>query len=61
MRNRESEEKPGEVLGLSAVFSSCTSMDAYRSVSFQSVSVRDYLSFIIYITIMLVVSCCLLD
>jgi len=40
----------GEVSGLSAHFSSCTSTDAYKSVSSQSVSVHDYLSFIIYLT-----------
>ena len=45
-----SEEKPGEVPGLSALFSAFTSTDAYQSVSSQSVSVRDYLNFIIYLT-----------
>ena len=46
----ESEEKPGEVAGKSALFSACTSTDAYKSISSQSVSVRDYLSFIISFT-----------
>ena len=41
----ESEEEPGEGPDLSALFSACTSTDAY-----QSVSVRDLLSFIIYLT-----------
>jgi hypothetical protein len=41
----ESEEELGEELDLSALFSACTSTDAYRSVS-----VRDLLSFIIYLT-----------
>jgi hypothetical protein len=29
----ESEEKPGEVAGMSALFSACTSTDAYKSIS----------------------------
>jgi len=41
----ESEEESGEGLDLSALFSACTSTDAYRSVS-----ARDLLSFIIYLT-----------
>ena len=45
-----SEEKPGEVPGLSALFSAFTLTDAYQSVSSQSVSVHDYLNFIIYFT-----------
>ena len=44
------EEKPVEVPGLSALFFACTSTDAYKYVSSESVSVRDYLSFIIYLT-----------
>ena len=35
---QESEEESGEVPGLSALFSACTSMDAYSVVS-----VRDFL------------------
>ena len=35
---QESEEESGEVSGLSALFSACTSMDAYSAVS-----VRDFL------------------
>ena len=35
---RESEEESGDVSGLSALFSACTSMDAYSVVS-----VRDFL------------------
>ena len=41
----ESEEESGEGPDLSALFSACTSTDAYRSVS-----ARDLLSFIIYLT-----------
>ena len=40
----------GEVPGLSALFSACTSTDAYRFVRSQFVSIHDYLSFIIYIS-----------
>ena len=49
----ESEEESGEGLDLSALFSACTSTDAYKSVSSPSVNVRDYLGFIIYLTSLL--------
>ena len=52
----ESEEKLGEVPGLSALFSTCTSTDAY-----QFVHVHDYFSFMITFQVQLVVLCCLLD
>ena len=42
---QESEEESGEVTGLSALFSACTSTDAY-----QSVSVRDFISIHTYLT-----------
>ena len=39
----DSEEEPGEVPGLLALFSACTSSDAYSVVS-----VRDFLCFFIW-------------